>query len=101
VKRVTENKRFRKILQPDREEVKVEDRKVHNEQLQNFHFHLLLLEWLNQTESNEAGHVARMGEMKNAYKISVDKSQWKRAHGRHRRKWEDNIKMVFINAVFR
>jgi hypothetical protein len=37
------------------------------------------------------GHVAHMGEMKNAYKIVVGKPNGKRPLGRPRRKWEDNI----------
>jgi hypothetical protein len=31
--------------------------------------------------------------MKNAYKILVGKSEGKRLFGRHRHRWEDNIKM--------
>jgi hypothetical protein len=40
-----------------------------------------------------AGHVARMGEMRNAYRILVGKPEGKRPLGRPRRRWEDNIKM--------
>jgi len=39
-----------------------------------------------------AGHVARMRERKDAYKILVGKPQGKRALGIARRTWEDNIK---------
>jgi hypothetical protein len=39
------------------------------------------------------GHVARM-EKRNAYNISVGKSEGKRTLGRHRCRWEDNITMV-------
>jgi len=39
------------------------------------------------------GHVARMGEMRNAYKVLVGKPEWKRQLGRCRRKWEDNIRI--------
>jgi hypothetical protein len=34
-----------------------------------------------------------MGEMRNAYKILVEKLGENRPLGRHKRKWEDNIKM--------
>jgi hypothetical protein len=37
------------------------------------------------------GHIARIGEMRNAYKIFVGKPEGKRPLGRHRRRWEDNI----------
>jgi hypothetical protein len=33
-----------------------------------------------------------MGYMRNAYKIVVGKSERKRPLGRHRRRWEDNIR---------
>jgi hypothetical protein len=33
--------------------------------------------------------------MKNEYKIVVGKPEGKRSLGRHRSKWEDNIKMDF------
>jgi hypothetical protein len=38
-------------------------------------------------------HVARVGAMRNAYKILVGKLERKRPFGRHRRKWEDNIRI--------
>jgi hypothetical protein len=39
-----------------------------------------------------AGHVARMGETRNAYRILVGKPEGKRPLGRPRRRWVDNIK---------
>jgi hypothetical protein len=42
-----------------------------------------------------AGHVTRMGEKRNAYRILVGKSEGKRPQGTPRPKWEDNIKMDF------
>ncbi|KAJ4447833.1 hypothetical protein ANN_09841 [Periplaneta americana] len=46
---------------------------------------LLRLRW--------AGHVACMGESRNAYRVLVGRSDGKRPLGRPRRRWEDNIKM--------
>jgi hypothetical protein len=40
-----------------------------------------------------AGHVARMGEKRNAYRILVRKPEAKRPLRRPRRRWVDNIKM--------
>jgi hypothetical protein len=40
-----------------------------------------------------AGHAARMGERRNAYRIFVGKLEGKRPLGRRRRRWVDNIKM--------
>jgi hypothetical protein len=40
-----------------------------------------------------AGHVARMGEKRNAYRILVGMPESKRPLGIPRRRWVDNIKM--------
>jgi hypothetical protein len=40
-----------------------------------------------------AGHVARMGERRGAYRALVGKPEGRRPLGRPRRRWEDNIKM--------
>jgi hypothetical protein len=40
-----------------------------------------------------AGHVARMGEKRNAYRVLVGKPEGKTPLGRPRRKWEDNIRI--------
>ena len=39
------------------------------------------------------GHVARMGERRDVYRVLVGKPEEKRPLGRPRRRWEDNIKM--------
>jgi hypothetical protein len=41
----------------------------------------------------QVGHVARIGEMRNAYKIFVGKPEGKGPHERPRRRWKDNIVM--------
>jgi len=40
-----------------------------------------------------AGHVARMGERRVVYRILVGKPEGKKPLRRHRRRWEDGIKM--------
>jgi hypothetical protein len=40
-----------------------------------------------------AGHVARMGEKRNAYRILVGKPEGKRPLGKPRRRWVYKIKM--------
>jgi hypothetical protein len=40
-----------------------------------------------------AGHVARMGAKRNAYRILVGKPEGKRPRGRIKRGWENNIRM--------
>jgi len=39
------------------------------------------------------GHVARMGEGRGVYRVLVGKPEGKRALGRPRLRWDDNIKM--------
>jgi hypothetical protein len=42
------------------------------------------------------GHVARMGEKRNVYRLLVGKPEGKRPVGRPRRSWMDNIKMDLL-----
>jgi hypothetical protein len=42
------------------------------------------------------GHVARMGERRNVYRLLVGKPEGKRPLGRPRRRWMDNIKMDLL-----
>jgi hypothetical protein len=39
------------------------------------------------------GHVARMGQERNVYKVLMEKSEGKRPLGRPRRRWEDGIRI--------
>jgi hypothetical protein len=43
-----------------------------------------------------AEHLERMGAMKNVYNILVGKSELKRPLGRLKHRWEDNIRMDFM-----
>jgi hypothetical protein len=43
-----------------------------------------------------AGHVARTGEKRKAYKLLVGKPEGKKPLGRLRRRWVDNIRMVLL-----
>jgi hypothetical protein len=40
-----------------------------------------------------AGHVARMGEERNVYRVLMGKSEGKRPLERPRRRWEDGIRI--------
>jgi hypothetical protein len=44
-------------------------------------------------EDEWVSHVVHMGEMRKSFKILVGKPLRKRLFGRHRRRWEDKIKM--------
>jgi hypothetical protein len=43
-----------------------------------------------------AGHVARMGEKRNVYRLLVGKPEGKWPLGRPRRRWIDNIKKALL-----
>jgi hypothetical protein len=46
------------------------------------------------------GHVARMGQKRNVYRLLVGKPEGKRPLGRPRRRWMDNIKMdIFRDRI--
>ena len=45
-----------------------------------------------------AGHVARMWERRDVYRVLVGKTEGKRPLGRPRRRWEGNIKMDLQEA---
>jgi hypothetical protein len=48
---------------------------------------------LRKTRMRWVGHVARVGERRDIYRVLVVKSEGKRPLGRPRRRWEDNIWM--------
>jgi hypothetical protein len=45
-----------------------------------------------------AGHVARIGEKRNVYRLLVRMSEGKRLLGRPRRTWMNNIKMDLLEV---
>jgi hypothetical protein len=45
------------------------------------------------------GHVARILEKRNAYRILVEKTEGKRPLGRPRRRWVDNMK-IWIGLIW-
>jgi hypothetical protein len=47
---------------------------------------------VNSRRVKLAGHVSRMEEKTNAYRILVGKPEGKRALGRPRRRWVDDVK---------
>ena len=47
-----------------------------------------------------AGHVARVGEERGVYRVSVGKPEGRRPLGRPRRRWVDNIRMDLEEVGF-
>ena len=96
--RVFEDRVLRRIFGPKRDEVTGECRKSQNEELTDLYCSPHIIRVVKSWRMRRAGSVARMGEGRGAYRILVGKPEGKRAHGRPRRRWEDNIKtdLIFV-----
>jgi hypothetical protein len=70
-------------------------RKLHNEELCNLYTSVNVIRVIKSV-AKWAEYVAQIGEIRNAYKIVVEKSEGKRPLGRPRCRWEDNIKMDLV-----
>jgi hypothetical protein len=78
---------------PKRDEVTGGWRKLHNEELRDLYSSPSIIRIIKSRRMRWAGHVARMGEKRNVYRLLVGKPEGKRPLGRPRRRWVDNIKM--------
>jgi hypothetical protein len=90
---VFENRVLRRIFGPKRDEVTGEWRKLHSDELHNLYSSTDIIRQVKSRRMRRAGHVARMGEERNVYKVLVGKPEGKRPLGRPRRRWEDGIRM--------
>jgi hypothetical protein len=67
-------------------------RRLHNEDLKYIYLSPNIIRVIKSRRMRWAGHVARMGEGRSAYRILVRRPEGWRPLGRPRRRWEDNIK---------
>jgi hypothetical protein len=84
---VFENRVLRRIFGPKRDEVTGELRKLHNEELRDLYSSPSIIRIIKSRRMRWAGHVARMGEKRNAYWLLVGKPEGKRPLGRPRGLW--------------
>jgi hypothetical protein len=91
--RVFENRVLRRIFGPKRDKVTGEWRKLHNEELHDLYSSPTVIKIIKSRRMRWAGHVSRMEEKRNAYRLLVGKPEGKRPLGRPRRKWMNNISM--------
>ena len=68
-------------------------RRLHNEELNDLYSSPNIVRMIKSRRMRWAGHVARMGEERGAYRVLVGKPEGKIPLGRPRRRWLDNIKM--------
>jgi len=84
--RMFENRVLRRIFGPERDEVKEECGKLHNEELNDLCFSpsiVLVIKWRRMIW---AGRAARMEERRGVYMVLVGKPEEKRPLGRPRRR---------------
>jgi hypothetical protein len=66
--------------------------KIHNEELHDEYCSSTIVRVIKSRIMKWVGHVTRMGEGRDVYKVLVGKREEKRQVGRPRLIWEDNIK---------
>jgi hypothetical protein len=92
---VLDNKVLRIIFGPKRGEVTGGRRKLHSEELHDLYSSPSIIRIIKSRRMRWAGHVARMREKRNAYRLLVEKPEGKRSLGRRRSRWAANIRMDF------
>jgi len=84
---------LRRIFGPRRDEVTGEWRRLHNDELNDLYYSPNIVQVIKSRRMRCAGHVARMGEEREVYRVLVGKPEEKRPLGKPRRRWMDNIRM--------
>jgi hypothetical protein len=77
-----DNRVLRRIFGPKRDEVTGEWRKLHSEELHNLYSSPDVIRQVKSMRMRWAGHVTRVGEERNVYKVLVGKPEGKRPLGR-------------------
>jgi hypothetical protein len=95
---VFENRVLRRIFEPKRDGVTGWWRKLHNEELHNLYSSPSIIRIIKSRRMSWAGHVARMGEERNMYRLLVGKPEGKRSLGRPWRRRLDNINMDLLET---
>jgi PAS domain-containing protein len=95
---VFENRVLRRIFGPKRDEVTGEWRKLHNEQLHDLYSSPSIIRIIKARRMRWAGHVIRIGQKRNAYRLLVGKPDGRRPLGRPRLRWLDNIRIDLVEV---
>jgi hypothetical protein len=77
---------------PKKDEVTGEWRKLHNDELNDLYSSPTIVRVIKSRRMRWARHVARMGEMRDTYRVLAGKPEGKRPLGRQRRRWKYNTK---------
>jgi hypothetical protein len=89
---VFENRVLRTIFGPKRDGGTEFWRKLHNEELRDLYSSPSIIRII-KSRMRWAGHMVRVWEKRNVYRLLVGKPEGKRPVGRPRRGWIDNIKL--------
>jgi hypothetical protein len=73
-------------------------RKLHNEELNDLYASPSIIIIIKARRMSWAGHVARIGEQRNAYRLLVEKPEGRKPLGRQRRRWLDNIMIYLVDV---
>jgi hypothetical protein len=95
---VFENRMLRRIFGPKRDELIGEWRKLHNEELHDLYSSPSIIRKMKSRRMIWAGHVARIREKRNVYRLLVGKPEGRRPLGKPRCKWLDNIRMDLVEV---
>jgi hypothetical protein len=84
---------LRRVFGPKRDGVTGEWRRLRNEELNDLYSSPTIIRVIKSRRMRWAGHIARMGVWRDAYRILLGRPEGRRPLGRPRRRWENNIKM--------
>jgi hypothetical protein len=85
--KVFENRVFRRIFGPERDEVTEGWRKLHNEELHGLYSSPSIIRMMKARRMRWAWHMVSMGEVRGAYNILVGIPEGRRPLGKPRRRW--------------
>jgi len=85
--RVFENRVWRRIFGPCRDEVTGEWKKLHNEELNDLYSSPNIFRVIKSRRNRWARHVVRMGERRGVYRVWVGKPEGKSPLGRPKCRW--------------
>jgi hypothetical protein len=91
---VFESRVLRRIFGPKRDEVVAGWRKLHNEELHDQYSSPSIIRMIKSRRMRWAGHVGRMGEIRNTCRILVGKPEGKKPLGRPWSRWDDNTEWI-------